>query len=459
MPAARTKKTASKPVASQAAPLRGPAAVKASLAAVERENKALNALCIVTADEALGAAKALATETVSRSPLHGLPIVVKDIIDMEGHPTRGGSLTRAQVAPAEQDAPVVARLRRAGAVIVGKTNTVEFALGGYGTNLTVGTPRNPWDRKVHRTPGGSSSGTGAAIGGGLVPAGLGTDTGGSVRIPAAMCGCVGLKTSIGLVGRSGVLPLSTTLDTIGPLASSVRLAAEMLAVMQGYDAADPSTHGVAPIDPVSALDRGIAGFRLGRFADEDLPHMTAAVREAYQAAIMALAKAGATVVPFKAPLGNEEVARRCGRLISVEGYALWQHFIDDAKAPLAEPVRARFLAGKRISGVEYYKTQQQRRNDIADFLAAMDRLDALVLPTAPVTALPITAVDETTSLFATNTRFGNYLDLCGLSVPMGLDPDGLPIGLQIVGRRFHDPLVLRIGQAYEAMRGPFPTAP
>ena len=156
----------------------------------------------------------------------------------------------------------VAKLREAGAVIAGKVNTVEYAFGGYGTNVTVGTPRNPWDTKVHRVPGGSSSGSGVAVGGGLVPGALGTDTGGSVRIPAALCGCVGLKTSIGLVSRTGVAPLSERLDTVGPLAQDVRAAALMLAAIMGRDADDPSTHHDRHMRPEDVLDRledGVAG--------------------------------------------------------------------------------------------------------------------------------------------------------------------------------------------------------
>ena len=274
-------------------PPRGLAAVRQSLDAIERENGDLNAFLIVTAEQALAEAKAQDASS-HRGPLAGLPIAVKDIIDLTGHPTRAGSKTRAQAAPAEKDAFVVAKLRAAGAIVVGKTNTVEYAFGGWGTNHAVGTPKNPWDRKVHRTPGGSSSGTGAAVGGGLVPAALGTDTGGSVRLPAAFCGCVGLKTSIGLVSRAGVVPLSATLDTIGPLANSVRLCAEMLDVMQGHDRDDPTTHGVAPVDPLRDLERGIAGFRIGRLTDDQMPRMTPHIKASFEAALKLLEEGGAS---------------------------------------------------------------------------------------------------------------------------------------------------------------------
>jgi aspartyl-tRNA(Asn)/glutamyl-tRNA(Gln) amidotransferase subunit A len=214
---------------------------------------------------------ALSSQGLSLGPLHGLPFVVKDIIDVAGAPTRSGSLTRKDSSPCERDAPVVAALRGAGAIPIAKSNTVEFAIGGWGTNQTVGTPHNPWDMNVPRVPGGSSSGTGALVGAGLVPAGLGTDTGGSVRLPAAFCGCVGLKTSIGLVSRTGVTPLSDTLDTVGPLTSTVKLAAQMLTVMQGPDLDDPTTIGSPMKCPLRDLDRGISGLRLGVITTDAMP--------------------------------------------------------------------------------------------------------------------------------------------------------------------------------------------
>lgn len=436
---------------------RGVEAVERSVDAIRRRNDDLNAFLIVTADEAMAEAKAQAA-TRHRGPLAGLPIGVKDIIDLEGHPTRAGSKTRAQAAPAEKDAFVVAKLRAAGAIVVGKTNTVEYAFGGWGTNHAVGTPKNPWDLKTHRTPGGSSSGTGSAVGGGLVPAALGTDTGGSVRLPASFCGCVGLKTSIGLVSRAGVVPLSATLDTIGPLAANVRLCAEMLDVMQGYDRDDPTTHGVAPVDPFRDLDRGIRGFRIGRLVDEQMPRMTPEIRASFEKALRMLGEAGATIEPFRLPQTLEEYTLRRPTIMTGDAYAAHAHLVDDEKSALHPDIRGRMIAARQFSAADHIRAQDQRRQDIADFLFAMDRLDAIVLPTTPTAAIPLSEVDESLTP-AFHTRFGNHLALAALSIPIDLTPAGLPSSLQIVVRRFDDPLALRIGQAFEKVRGAFPLPP
>lgn len=436
---------------------RGLAAVRRSLAAIERDNADLNAFLIVTPEQAI--AEATAQEaTAHTGPLAGLPIGVKDIIDLTGHPTRAGSKTRAQVPPAEKDAFVVAKLRAAGAVVVGKTNTVEYAFGGWGTNHAVGTPKNPWDRKVHRTPGGSSSGTGVAVGVGMVPAALGTDTGGSVRLPAAFCGCTGLKTSIGLVSRAGVVPLSSTLDTIGPLARDVRLCAELLAVMQGYDHDDPTTHGVTPVDPFRDLERGIAGFRIGRLTDDQMPRMTAEVKASFDQAVSLLQEAGATLTPFRLPVSLEDYTLRRPTIMVGDAYAAHGALVDDPASTLHPDIRGRMLAAKQFSAADHIRALEQRQADIADFLAAMDRLDAIVLPTTFTTAIPIAEVDESVTP-AFHTRFVNHLALAALALPIGIGSSGLPTSLQIVVRRFDDALALRIGRAFEVVRGVFPSLP
>lgn len=393
----------------------------------------------------------------STGPLHGLPFVVKDIIDLAGQPTRSGSLTRADAQPAAADAPVVAALRGAGAIPVAKTATVEFAIGGWGTNETVGTPVNPWDLKTPRVPGGSSSGTGVLVGAGLVPAGLGTDTGGSVRIPAAFCGCVGLKTSIGLVSRAGVTPLSDTLDTVGPLADTVERAARMLAVMQGPDPDDPSTLGVTGGCPLRDLDRGVQGLRFARIMTEHMPHMTAEVADAFDVALDQLREAGATITTCELPLPLDEYQHLGGIISATEAYASYHEIVDDPASLMAAPIRMRMSRGAGVTGAELVRIQRQRHRAVAEFEAVIDRVDAILLPTAAFTAIPSAEVDETNMHMSAHTRFANYLELAALAVPMSLSPAGLPTSLQIVVRRFDDPLALRIGRAFEKARGVFPT--
>ena len=399
---------------------------------------------------------AMASAGTIIGPLHGLPFVVKDIIDVAGVSTRSGSLTRKDSPPCEKDAPVVAALRGAGAIPVAKANTVEFAIGGWGTNVTVGTPRNPWDMTIHRNPGGSSSGTGALVGAGLVAAGLGTDTGGSVRLPAAFCGCVGLKTSIGLVSRTGVTPLSETLDTVGPLAATVELAAQMLAAMQGPDLDDPTTIGSVGECPLRHLDKGISGLRFGRIKAESMPTLSSEMSEAFEVALDQLQEAGATIGDCTLPMPFDEYQRIGGLISATEAYATYADIVDDPSAPMAEPNRQRMARGKSVSAAERIRIERDRARSIREFDAVIDGFDAILLPTTPFTAIPVSDVDESDMSYGSHTRFVNFLELAGLSVPMSLTPGGLPTSLQIVVRRFDDPLALRIGRAFEEARGAFP---
>ena len=435
------------------------AAIENTLDTMEAANTKLHALTQITRESALAEARladARVAAGAAHGLLHGMPVGIKYIADVEGLVSGCGSLTRKQAEPARKDAHVVTKLRTAGAIVAGKTHTVEYAFGGYGTNVTVGTPWNPWDLKVHRIPGGSSSGTGSMVGAGVLPGGLGTDTGGSVRIPAALCGCVGLKTSIGLIGRSGIAPLSQTLDTAGPLAHDVTTAARMFAAMLGHDPEDPSTEDFRPIDPLRDLEKGVAGLRIGRVVDEDLTLTTEEVRADIAKSASTLEKLGARIEPFKMPQSFESFTRATGIIIASEGYANWRKLIDDPKSGMADPIRTRFLGGKTISAADYLDVIQERGKAIDGFLSAMDRLDALILPTIPFPAIAIAEVDETKSPMAHFTRWANYLALASLAIPTALSKSKLPMSLQIVVRRFDDSLALRIGRAFEKARGDFP---
>ncbi|MFM9939411.1 MAG: amidase [Hyphomicrobiaceae bacterium] len=435
------------------------AQTKTILDGIERENKVLNAFIKVTRETALAEAAladARAANGDDKRPLHGMAIAVKDIIDVAGVVSGCGSLTTKGNAPAAADAPVVQRLRDAGAIIPGKTHTVEYAFGGYGTNVTVGTPWNPWDRKVHRIPGGSSSGSGVAVGGGLVPGALGTDTGGSVRIPAALCGCVGLKTSIGRVGRSRVAPLSQTLDSVGPLALDVTMAARMFLAMQGADAADATTAGVVPVDPFMDLEKGIKGLRFGRIPDAAMPLASDETKADFAAALKVLAELGGRIEPVELPESLEVLGAKCGRIIAPEAYANWRVHADNERSGLAPPIRARMMVGKQTPSADYIAIIEAQCRAIANFAGTFDRLDAILLPTIPFPAIAVADVDEMVAPMAAHTRWVNYLNLAALAIPTRLSKGGLPMSLQIVVRRFDDALALRIARAYEVARGAFP---
>ena len=434
------------------------AAVTALNTAIAAANPKLRAFVMAMPETALAEAEAVDRRAAAGNPartLEGVCVGIKDIIDVAGLPTRAGSLTRKDVPPAEADAHVVTKLRAAGAIVPGKTHTVEYAFGGWGTNVTVGTPWNPWDEKIQRTPGGSSSGSGAAVGAGILSAALGTDTGGSVRLPAAFCGCVGLKTSIGLVGRSGVVPLADSFDTIGPIAKDVATAARMLSAMQGEDPRDETTFGIRRADPSESLETGVRGMRFARLAASDMPQTTADMSRAFDKALGQLSEAGATIVPFALPASLHEITRFCGRIMAVEAYTHYRQFVDDPRSSLHENIRARMAPGAKILASEWLDMRAAWKREGQRFLRAMDRFDALLLPTTPFTAHPVATVDEALSPGG-HTRFVNYLELCGLSVPMSVAPDGLPTSLQIICRRFDDPLALRIGRAFEQARGMFP---
>lgn len=437
------------------------AVVETTLARIAAGNDRLHAFITVLAEEARAEADmldALQARGQRRGPLHGVPVAVKDIIDVSGQRTRAGSITRDHLPAAAADAWCVSRLRAAGAIVVGKTHTVEYAFGGWGTNPIAGTPVNPHDGATHRVPGGSSSGTGVAVGAGLVPIGFGTDTGGSVRLPAAWCGTVGHKTSMGLVSRAGVVPLALHFDTIGPLARSVRDAAVMSQVMLGSDPADASTKGAPGLDLVAGLEMGVRGLTLGVLAlDPDIA-VDPAVAASFNAAAAALEKAGARLVPFALPDSLRTYAQDAGDLMMVEGAHHHGALAREAPSRLGEWAARRIGGGFDIAATRYFAGVETRRLRMAaaNALLADNGIDALILPTTPAPAVALSQVDETAApgIF---TRFANYLEWCGVSVPIAPTPAGLPIGFQIVAPQFLDAMALRIARSVEqAVGGPLP---
>lgn len=437
------------------------AVVEATLARIAAENDRLHAFIAVMADEARAEADmldAVQARGQSRGPLHGVPVGVKDIIDVAGQKTRAGSVTRDHLPAVTADAWCVTRLRAAGAIVVGKTHTVEYAFGGWGTNPIAGTPVNPHDRATPRNPGGSSSGTGVAVGAGLVPIGFGTDTGGSVRLPASWCGTVGHKTSMGLVSRAGVVPLALHFDTIGPLARTVADAAVMSQVMLGSDPADASTTGAPGLDLLAGLEAGVAGLTLGVVElDASIavdPEVAAAIARTHAA----LEKAGARLVTVRLPETLATYTTDCGELMMVEG--AHRH----GALARENPLRLSPWAAKRIGGgfdipaTRYFAGVETRsaRTAAANALLAEGGIDALVLPTTPIAAQPLAAIDEA-GLPGILTRFVNYLEWCGVSVPVGKTAAGLPISYQVVTPRYCDARALRIARAAEkAAGGPLP---
>lgn len=385
-------------------------------------------------------------------PLHGIPIALKDLVHVAGMSTSGGSaFRRNQIA--NVTATVARRLTDAGAILIGKTHMVEFAFGSWGTNSAMGTPWNPWDAVRHRVPGGSSSGSGVAVAAGLVPAALGSDTGGSVRIPAALCGVVGLKTTVGRVSNHGVLMLSHTLDTLGPLTRDVEDAALLLSVMQGADRDDPATLAHAPVDAFTQLKSGVAGMKLGVLPEADLGEIAPDVSKAFAAALDALRALGAEIVEVSFPVSYLSLAEVTGRLIAAEGYALTREWIDRDDLPFDTAVRDRLRAGKAISESEHaalIAEQKRLQHAVAPLL---EQCDALLTPTIPLPAVTLEEVDQSRAPMSLFTRPVNLLGLCALSLPCGFTAGGLPLSLQIIGRPYEEARILRVGFAYEKATG------
>jgi aspartyl-tRNA(Asn)/glutamyl-tRNA(Gln) amidotransferase subunit A len=321
-------------------------------------------------------------------------------------------------------------------------------MGGWGTNQHRGTPWNPWDPEVARTPGGSSSGSGVAVAAGFAPWAIGTDTGGSVRLPASWCGLTGLKTTIGRVSTHGILPLAPTLDTPGPMARSVTDAALLYNVMQGPDPLDPRTRGVMPDDPMPAIKRGVRGLRLARMPDAERNGVAAEVLAAYDAALDALARLGAELVNVELPRRFADFTDLTGRIIGAEGYFLVGHLVDDMTLPVDDAVRPRIASGRSVSARDYLRALSERDAAKREFAAALADVDALLTPTTQTAAIPVDQVDQA-STPAHFTRFVNALELCALALPNGFTATGLPLSLQIVCRGYDEATALRIGWAYQ----------
>ncbi|MEJ7762515.1 MAG: amidase [Thermomicrobiales bacterium] len=406
-------------------------------------------------------AQALAADDAFRAgqdlgPLQGIPIGVKDIFDVQGVPTRCGSLARRDAPAASTDADVVARLRRGGAVFTGKTVTQEFAAG------VVSTPaRNPWDPA--RIPGGSSGGSAAAVAVRSCLVALGSDTGGSIRIPASVTGTVGLKPTYGLVSKRGVFPLSWALDTVGPIARTVGDAAMTLAAMAGLDPDDPTTVEHPDTLPASAaLDQGIAGLRVGVprgfFTDRVLPD----VADAYDATLSVFARLGAEVV--EVTWDDAAAARGVAMVLNrVESAAVHAATVGRDGHLFGADLRDRLVSGQQIGAVDYIRALRAReviRESIAR-LFATHRLDVLIAPTLPAPALPADDLvvrhdDGEEPVGLAYTRLCQPFNATGqpvLSLPMGFDRGGLPLGLQIAGRPFDEATVCRVGNAYERVAG------
>ena len=424
---------------------------QALLARIDKIDPKLNAFLRLTPDIAMADARRAEDEIAKgnwRGPIHGVPYGLKDIIDREGLPTTGHSKILIDNV-AKADAPVAAKLRAAGGVLMGKMSTHEFAIGGPSFDLPWPPARNPWDPNHH--PGGSSSGSGSALAAGLLPAALGTDTGGSVRNPASMCGIVGLKPTYGRTSRRGVLPLSFSLDHVGPMTRTVEDNAILLNVIAGYDAGDPGSADVPVEDYTAALGAGVKGLKIGAIRhfytrDETAdPEMVKSIEDA----LALLQDLGAEVREIEVdPL---QVYGACNRtILTGEAFAIHEKWLQERPEDYGDRARERLMAGAFVSAADYVNATRLRRKLVARFHAAMADLDVAITISSME---PACRIDDEGMVDRTYPRQArapfNITGSPAISVPTGFSAAGLPLSMQIVGKPFKEAMVYRVAQAYE----------
>jgi aspartyl-tRNA(Asn)/glutamyl-tRNA(Gln) amidotransferase subunit A len=440
-----------------AAALRGGQLTSSELTAallerITRMNPALGAFIEVTGETALAAARQADADfqrSVDRGPLQGIPLGVKDIIATRDAPTTANSHILDLSWGAGWDAPVVERLRAAGAVIMGKTVTSEFACGAPDAEKGFPMPKNPWN--LEHSAAGSSAGSGIAIAAGLVLGGIGTDTGGSVRGPAAANGHTGLKVTFGRVPKFGCVPLSYSLDSIGPMARSAWDCAALLKVMAGYDARDPTAAEVAVSDYPAALSGEVQGLRIGvpRAYFFDAPELSAEVKAGVLEGIDVLERAGAVIRDVSLPYAD---LARTANNVTLSGEALAYHHADlSARWDVyGRYTRTTLARGAFFNAADYAQAQRVRAYFKKSVATVMADLDVLVTPTATRPAEKIADMDMVRRLLGVSfTGQWNLIGLPALALPCGFSSDTLPLSMQIVGKPFDEATVLRVGDAFQ----------
>ena len=423
---------------------------RAQLARIERLDAKLNAFLLVTTNRALAEAAVAEREIAAgqvRGPLHGVPMALKDLFDTAGVRTTAGSKILAENVPA-RDAAAVERLRAAGLVLLGKTNLYEFAFGTTNDNPHYGPARNPWD--LERSPGGSSGGSGAALAMGLCAVSLGTDTGGSIRIPAGACGVVGLKPTLGRVSRRGVTPLAWSFDTVGPMTRTVEDVALMLNAIAGPDAEDEWCAARPAEDFTRDLEAGVRGLTLGLprewFFEGVEPGIEATVRDA----IGVLEREGARRVEMPLP-GMADAHTAHHAILAAEAAAFHGPWLRERPDDYGSDVRRGLELGQLIPAVDYVNARRVQAIVRATFRAALAEADVLVTPCLPQPPLRVGEPMSREPAVAWN-RLLTPVNIAGfpaISLPCGFGGAGMPVGLQIIGRPFEEALLLRVARAYE----------
>jgi aspartyl-tRNA(Asn)/glutamyl-tRNA(Gln) amidotransferase subunit A len=420
---------------------------RAQLARIEKLDPSLHAFVTLTADRALADARAAET-ALSRgdeSPLLGIPIAHKDIYMTRGIRTTGGSALFAEWIP-DEESTVVRRWQEAGTVLLGKLITHEFAFGIQFPGHRFSAARNPWN--LEHIPGGSSSGSGAALAAGLVTGATGSDTGGSIRGPAAFCGITGLKPTYGRASRAGVMTLSWTLDHTGPMARTVEDCAYLLQAMAGHDEADPASSTMPVDDYLTPLRRGVGGLRIGVPRNYFFEGVDAEILRAFEESMETLRKLGAEVRDVRTP--SLHAAHSFLLILVAEAFAYHERDLRERPELYGEVARERLLSGALVTASEYTQAQRIRSEICRETTEVLRDVDVLATPTTPKPATPFTvAYDPELGFPRSNMAPFNLTGLPTLALPCGFSASELPLSLQLSGRPFEEATVLRVGHAYE----------
>ena len=433
--------------------------VEATLARVAEVDPLLRAYISVFDEQARQVARAaemLIMAGHDLGPLHGVPIALKDNVATQGQRTTAGSKILADWVPAH-DATVASRLRRAGAVFIGKLNMHEFAWGGTSDNPHYGAVRNPWD--TDRFPAGSSGGSGAAVAARACYGAIGTDTGGSIRLPAAINGIVGIRPTYGRVSNHGIIPLAWSMDTAGPMTRTVEDCALMFGVLAGHDAADPASANVPTHDYMARLKDGVKGLRIGIVPGYFFHHLQPPVHAAVTAALKTLEAAGAEVVEVDIRNIHGNISAQL-TIESAEPSTYHQRWLRERPGDYGADVRTLLEVGEMLLATHYLQAQRYRTLLRNEFLAAFTKVDLFLCPTLPFAATPVGAMtvviedgieEDMLSAIMQYTGVPSLTGLPALAVPCGFDTDGLPVGMQLIGKPFDEATLFRVGAAYQML--------
>lgn len=428
----------------------------ARIAAIDPGLKAYITVCDEAAREVARGAEQMIRGGNYLGPLHGIPIAIKDNLYTRGVRTTAGSRILADFVP-DEDATVAARLKQAGAILLGKTNMHEFAWGGTTDNPHWGTCRNPWNPE--RFPAGSSGGSGVAVAARTCLGAIGTDTGGSIRLPSAVNGIVGIRPTIGRVSNHNVIPLAWSMDTVSPMTRTVEDCALIFGLIAGYDPLDPHSAQVPLDDYGKGFGRGVRGFRIGLIRDYSLTHVQPAVGNAIRAALRSFEELGAIIEEIAMPSIEGNISAQL-TIESCEPSAYHQQWLRTRPDDYGADVRALLEMGEMYLATHYLQAQRYRRLLRRDFLEGFHQVDVFVTPTLPFTATPCGATEvviehgRTEDMLSAIMQFTGVPSLAGLpalSLPVGFDPDGMPIGMQVIAPPFAEARLFQLGHAYQAV--------